>query len=78
LSLKAKILSVVDTFDAMMSDRPYRKALSLQKIKQEVITHSGTQFDPSIVEAFIELLDLKGEYVLLTAGYYIFQTIPKE
>ena len=38
LSLKAKILSVVDTFDAMMSDRPYRKALSMQKIKQEVIT----------------------------------------
>ena len=78
LSLKAKILSVVDTFDAMMSDRPYRKALSMQKIKQEVINHSGTQFDPSIVESFIELLDLKGEDILSTAGYYTFQTIPKE
>ena len=78
LSLKAKILSVVDTFDAMMSDRPYRKALSMQKIKQEVIDHSGTQFDPYIVESFIELLDLKGEDILSTAGYYTFQTVPKE
>jgi HD-GYP domain-containing protein (c-di-GMP phosphodiesterase class II) len=69
---------VVDTFDAMMSDRPYRKALSMQKIKQEVITHSGTQFDPAIVESFIELLDLKGEDILSTAGYYAFQTVPKK
>ena len=78
LSLKAKILSVVDTFDAMMSDRPYRKALSMQKIKEEVINHSGTQFDPAIVESFIELLNLKGENILSTAGYYTFQTVPKK
>jgi HD-GYP domain-containing protein (c-di-GMP phosphodiesterase class II) len=78
LSLKAKILAVVDTFDAMMSDRPYRKALSMKKIKQEVIDHSGTQFDPYIVESFIELLDLKGGDILSTAGYYTFQSVPKE
>jgi len=78
LSFKAKILSVVDTFDAMMSDRPYRKALSMQKIKQEVLDHSGTQFDPSIVESFIGLLDLKGEELLSAAGYSIFQAIPNK
>ena len=77
LSLKAKILSVVDTFDAMMSDRPYRKAISIQKIKQEVIIHSGTQFDPYIVESFIELLDLKGEELLSSAGYFSFHAAPK-
>ena len=78
LSLKAKILSVVDTFDAMMSDRPYRKALSMEKIKREVVNHSGTQFDPAIVESFITLLDLKGEDILATAGYYTFQIVPKD
>jgi HD-GYP domain-containing protein (c-di-GMP phosphodiesterase class II) len=77
LSLKAKILSVVDSFDAMMSDRPYRKAISIQKIKEEVIAHSGTQFDPYVVESFIELLDLKGEDLLLSSGYFTFQTLPK-
>ena len=77
LSLKARILSLVDTFDAMMSDRPYRKALTLQKIKQEVIDHSGTQFDPHVVESFIEILDLRGEDILSTAGYYNFQVMPR-
>jgi len=73
LSLKSRILSVVDTFDAMMSDRPYRKAISIQKIKQEIITHSGTQFDPYVVDSFIEMLDTKGEKILSSAGYYSFQ-----
>lgn len=77
LSLKSRILSVVDTFDAMMSDRPYRKALSLQKIKQEVLNHSGTQFDPYVVESFIEMLDLRGEDILSSAGYYVFQAMPQ-
>lgn len=77
LSLKSRILSVVDTFDAMMSDRPYRKAISLQKIKQEVVNHSGTQFDPYVVESFIEMLDLKGADILSSAGYYAFQAMPQ-
>lgn len=76
LSIKARILSLVDTFDAMMSDRPYRKALTLQKIKQEVLNHSGTQFDPYVVESFIEILDLRGEDILSTAGYFNFQVMP--
>lgn len=76
MSLKARILSLVDTFDAMMSDRPYRKALTLQQIKQEVMDHSGTQFDPQVVESFIEILDLRGEEILSTTGYYDFQIMP--
>jgi HD-GYP domain-containing protein (c-di-GMP phosphodiesterase class II) len=78
LSLKSRILSVVDTFDAMMSDRPYRKALSIQKIKQEIINHSGTQFDPYVVQSFIEMLDARGEAVLTSAGYYHFQMLTQE
>ncbi len=69
LSFKARILSVADTFDAMMSVRPYRKALSLYDIKEELIMHAGTQFDPYVVESFIEMLNLKGEQLLSSAGY---------
>jgi len=69
ISLKSKILSVVDTFDAMMTDRPYRKARSLEEVKRELITNSGTQFDPLVVDAFTELLNGSGEKILSEAGY---------
>lgn len=73
LSLKARILSVVDTFDAMMTDRPYRTALSQQRIFEELRSNSGSQFDPYVVSAFIELLDLRGEHFLSSLGYAFFQ-----
>jgi HD-GYP domain-containing protein (c-di-GMP phosphodiesterase class II) len=69
ISLKSKILSVVDTFDAMMTDRPYRKALTLQKVKEELKLNSGTQFDPYVVESFAGMLDKKGHELLTAAGY---------
>lgn len=77
LSLKSRILSVIDTFDAMMSDRPYRKTIPLQKIKQEVLNHSGTQFDPYVVDSFIELLDLRSEELLTSAGYFFLEAMPQ-
>jgi len=69
ISLKSKILSVVDTFDAMMTDRPYRKALTLQIVKEEIRSNAGSQFDPFIVEAFVGMLDSKGEELLAACGY---------
>ena len=51
----ARIVTVCDTFDAMTSDRSYRKALSDQVAIQELIDNKGTQFDPIIVDAFISL-----------------------
>ncbi|MDP2156773.1 MAG: HD domain-containing phosphohydrolase, partial [Nitrospirota bacterium] len=69
LLLKARILSVVDTFDAMMSERPYRKALSLPQVKDELFLNAGTQFDPYVVESFIEMINLRGESLLNTSGY---------
>lgn len=53
--LEAKILSVADTYDAMTSNRPYRKALSHEVTMQEISDHSGSQFDPVIAENFIDL-----------------------
>ena len=57
IPLGARILAVADSFEAMMSDRPYRKALSLAEALKEMKVNSGTQFDPVIVKAFIEALD---------------------
>ena len=53
--LEGKILAVCDTYDAMTSDRPYRKALSHEIAIQEIQDHSGTQFDPEVATAFITL-----------------------
>jgi hypothetical protein len=50
----ARIFAVADTFDAMTSDRPYRRALPWEAARDEIVRHSGTQFDPQVVEAFLE------------------------
>jgi len=49
-----RILSVVDAYDAMVNDRTYRKALSKEEAKQELINNSGTQIDPEIVKLFLK------------------------
>ena len=53
----ARILSVADAFEAMRSDRPYRKALPFEEARQELIRNAGTQFDPEVVEIFLDILD---------------------
>ena len=53
IPLNARIISVADTFDAMTTDRPYRKALSKESAMAELSRCSGTQFDPVVVEAFV-------------------------
>ena len=55
IPLEARVLAVADAFDAMTSDRPYRRALTLQQALAEVERCAGTQFDPRIAEVFLEL-----------------------
>ena len=55
IPLGARIFAVVDTFDAMTSDRPYRKALSIEEARREIERCSGTQFDPWVVQAFLAI-----------------------
>lgn len=55
--LESRILSVADSFDAMTTDRPYRKGLSLESAIQELQDNSGTQFDPDIVSIFTQLVE---------------------
>ncbi len=52
IPLGARIFSIADALDAMISDRPYRKALPMSHAREEVRRCAGTQFDPRIVEVF--------------------------
>lgn len=52
IPLMARILAVADTFDAMLSDRPYRGKITTSKTMKEIIALSGKQFDPKVVAAF--------------------------
>jgi hypothetical protein len=56
IPLGSRIFAVADAFDAMISDRPYRRALPWDKACDEIVTNSGAQFDPKVVEAFLECL----------------------
>jgi HD-GYP domain-containing protein (c-di-GMP phosphodiesterase class II) len=57
IPLGARIFSVADTLDAMTSDRPYRKALTVAQAREEVLRFRGTQFDPQVVDAFLSIPD---------------------
>lgn len=53
IPLESRILAIVDSFHAMISDRCYRKAMSVEEAIEELKRCSGTQFDPKVVEAFL-------------------------
>ena len=55
IPLGARIFAVADSFDAMTSDRPYRRALSVATACDEVMRCRGTQFDPQVVDAFTRI-----------------------
>jgi len=57
IPLVSRIICVADAYSAMVSDRPYRKALSVEAAKEEVRRHAGTQFDPVVVENFLAVLE---------------------
>ena len=56
IPLPGRIISVADAFDAMTSDRPYRKKRDYQSAFHEIEKNAGKQFDPQIVDAFGKLL----------------------
>lgn len=55
IPIGARIFTLVDTLDAMTSDRPYRRALPFEAVSHEIIKNSGTQFDPQIAELFLSI-----------------------
>ena len=56
IPMGARIVSVVDSFTAMLSRRPYRRVRTIQEAIKEVKANSGTQFDPKVVESFLKAL----------------------
>ena len=56
ISIEARIVAVADAIEAMTSDRPYRKGLKTEQVVEELKKHSGTQFDPLVVGAAVQML----------------------
>lgn len=60
IPLGARIMAVADSYDAMRAVRPYRNSMPMEKILDELVNNSGTQFDPEIVHVFINCLQKNG------------------
>ena len=56
IPLEARIFAVVDVWDALTSDRPYRKAMPEEQVIEMIQHESGRHFDPQVVEAFVDLV----------------------
>ena len=64
IPMASRILLVADAFDAMTTDRPYRKAMPIKAAIEELKRHRGGQFDPEVVDAFLKILDRGGTHPL--------------
>ena len=65
IPLAARILAVIGVFEALITKKPYRKALSINSAIKEVKKNAGTQFDPRVVEVFCEAVERKDIHKLL-------------
>jgi HD-GYP domain-containing protein (c-di-GMP phosphodiesterase class II) len=63
IPLAARIVLASAAYEAMTSDRPYREAMSPDAARRELRLHAGTQFDPRVVEALLDVLDARGRPV---------------
>jgi HD-GYP domain-containing protein (c-di-GMP phosphodiesterase class II) len=68
IPLESRVILVADAFEAMTSDRPYRKAPGQSFAIGELGRHAGAQFDPAVVEALIRVLARAGEAGRVTAS----------
>lgn len=59
IPLGARIVSVIDAFDAMISTRPYRKGLPFEEVVRRLTAGSGTQFDPVVVKRFLQIAEVE-------------------
>jgi len=68
IPLGARIITVADAFDAMTSDRPYRRSLGLEQAATELRAEAGKQFDPEVVRVFLHMCASRGTSVCRRAG----------
>jgi putative nucleotidyltransferase with HDIG domain len=66
----SRIILVADTVEAMTSDRPYRRALPLEQVVDEIQRFRGTQFDPTAADAFLRIIEREEESFLETASKF--------
>lgn len=59
IPLSARIFTVIDVYDSMRSDRPYRKGMPDQQVLDYIASRSGKDFDPDVVKTFFKWYDLK-------------------
>jgi HD-GYP domain-containing protein (c-di-GMP phosphodiesterase class II) len=64
----SRIVSVIDSYDAMTSNRCYRKGLPHEEAVRRLLTGSGTQFDPDIVNIFVPLAELERDDIFAAVG----------
>lgn len=69
ITLKARILRVTDLFDVMVTEKPYRRALSVAEALDQLVRSAGSMLDPYIAQAFVEMIRQKDTGFLLSAGY---------
>ena len=69
IPLGARILAVADTYDSLVTDRPYRKRLTIEDAKAEFKRLSGIQYDPKVVEAFLRILEENEQRVVDSKAY---------
>jgi HD-GYP domain-containing protein (c-di-GMP phosphodiesterase class II) len=68
IPIGSRIVSVIDAFDAMVSNRPYREGLPFEEAQGRLLQASGTQFDPSVVRHFLPLARAEMGAVFAAAG----------
>ena len=64
IPLSARILTVADVFDVLTSQRPYKAPLSLDAARERLLKGAGTSFDPQIIQAFLQLLEIQPDFTL--------------
>jgi putative nucleotidyltransferase with HDIG domain len=68
IPLGARIFAVVDAYDSMTTDRPYRTAMPYLSARNEIIKYSGTQFDPEVVRVFLSVTPSRWREIKQTIG----------
>jgi len=68
IPIGARIVTVIDAFDAMVSNRPYRKGLPPEEAKRRLVKDMGTQFDPDVVNCFLKIVDHELPTVFAATG----------
>lgn len=64
IPLSARMLTIADVFDVLTSQRPYKAPLSLEMARERLLADMGSSFDPQILPAFLELLDLSPDFII--------------